>query len=82
MNYETEIERDVFVERADQVCCNYAKYLAKAGLTINNKENPIVQKYVEAIRLVNNSYKIETKEDVVVAEKQLDEIRRFYRELQ
>ena len=82
MDYNVEIKRDVFIEFGEQVCVNYARYLRKNGITLKDAENPVVNKYRELITLVNNAYNIETEEEIIAANKQLDEIRRYYRELQ
>lgn len=82
MDYKVEIKRDVFIEFGEQVCANYARYLQKNGLTLKDAENPVVNKYRELITLVNNAHNIETEDEIIAANKQLDEIRRYYRELQ
>lgn len=79
---KAEIERDVFIEFGDQVCANFAKYFNENGIAFEDAENPAVKKCKEALNLVRKANKFKSVEEVKDAYRQLDEIRRFYRELQ
>ncbi|MBE6842540.1 MAG: hypothetical protein E7510_06870 [Ruminococcus sp.] len=80
--YDIDAEREVFADRANKVCADFAKYLRVKGLNENmDEENPIVKKYFEAIDLERKAYKLKTYDEIDEAERKLNEIRGFYCEL-
>jgi len=78
-----DIERDVFIDFGEQVIANFSRYFVKKGIKIDeNKNDPAVQQCMRAVDLVDKAYGFTSEKEVEDAYAQLDEIRRFYRELQ
>ncbi len=81
--YDIDVERDVFKERGNNACARFADIVEKMGLTFEKDEdNPVMKKYNELIRLVNDAYKLKTYEDIDAAEGKLTEIREYCSGLQ
>lgn len=79
---KAEIERDVFIDFGEQVSANFVRYFIDNEIDSKDEKNPVVQKWYEVIDLVDKAYRFKSEKEVEDAYAQLDEIRRFYRELQ
>lgn len=79
---KADVARDVFIEFGYQVCANYTRYFIENDIDINDEKNPAVQQWMKAANLVDKAYTFNSEKEVEDANLQLDEIRRFYRELQ
>ena len=79
---KAEIERDVFIDFGEQVIANFSRYIIEKEINREDNDNPVVRKWSEAVDLVDKTYRFSSVKEVEDAYVQLDEIRRFYRELQ
>ena len=79
---KAEIERDVFIDFGEQVIANFSRYIIEKEINREDNDNPVVRKWGEAVDLVDKAYRFSSVKEVEDAYVQLDEIRRFYRELQ